>query len=66
MITGVIAGRRDALCDLIIGIEDPMLQVGSWPTASAPAGSFRALAIADLDVIRYEPGAQDRGATRAC
>ena len=39
------------------GSRTPLLQVRSWPTASSPAGSFRALAVADLDGIRYEPGA---------
>jgi hypothetical protein len=50
----VIAGRRDALCDLFTTV------VGDGEGA-APAGNSLGFTVADLDVIRYEPGAQDRG-----
>jgi hypothetical protein len=57
----VIAGRRDALCDLFTTIE-ALMQVLWWETGegAAPAGNFLGFTVADLDVIRYEPGAQDR------
>jgi len=65
---GVLSPAGDALCDQFAGIEDPIAcrRCGRGRRRAALREAFRALAVADLDVIRYEPGAQDRGATRAC
>jgi uncharacterized protein involved in exopolysaccharide biosynthesis/Mrp family chromosome partitioning ATPase len=60
----VIAGGREAVRDLFTTIEgriDAGVIVADTEAAAAP-GDFLGFNVADLDVIRYEPGAQDRGA----
>jgi uncharacterized protein involved in exopolysaccharide biosynthesis len=59
----VIAGGRDALSDLFTTIDGRIdagvvVAVGK---GAAPVGNFLGFNVADLDVIRYEPGAPERG-----
>jgi Mrp family chromosome partitioning ATPase len=59
----VIAGGREALRDLFTTIEgriDAGVVVADGEGITAP-GNFLGFNVADLDVIRYEPDAQDRG-----
>ena len=59
----VIAGGRDAVRDLFTTIEgriDAGVVVADGDGIAAP-GNFLGFNVADLDVIRYEPDAQDHG-----
>jgi succinoglycan biosynthesis transport protein ExoP len=59
----VIAGGREAVRDLFTTIEgriDAGVVVADGEGITAP-GSFLGFNVADLDVIRYEPSAQDDG-----
>jgi len=59
----VIAGGREAVRDLFTTIEgriDAGVVVADREGTTAP-GNFLGFNVADLDVIRYEPDAQDRG-----
>ena len=59
----VITGGRDAVRDLFTTIEgriDAGVVVADGEGAAAP-GNFLGFNVADLDVIRYEPAAQERG-----
>jgi MinD-like ATPase involved in chromosome partitioning or flagellar assembly len=59
----VIAGGREAVRDLFTTIEgriDASVVVADGEGITAP-GSFLGFNVADLDVIRYEPGTQDHG-----
>ena len=62
----VVAGGREAVRDLFTTIEgriDAGVVVADGEGA-AGSGNFLGFNVADLDVIRYEPGAQDHGEAR--
>jgi Mrp family chromosome partitioning ATPase len=62
----VVAGGREAVRDFFTTIEgriDAGVVVADGEGA-AGSGNFLGFNVADLDVIRYEPGAQDHGEAR--
>ena len=65
--TWSIAGGREAVRDLFTTIEgriDAGVVVADGEGLAAP-GNFLGFNVADLDVIRYEPDAQDHGEASA-